>query len=366
MLQKGMEVLRQRSTQLDPLAGPGLTKAELYCMKEIPAERRHGTSSYAQLPCRAVQRVSHDGMSERGKVHANLVCAAGVQVCFNQRCVVDAQQRAPIGASFSSFGQHDAAAGGHARATFGVAPDRQVDAPVSFLQHALHERDISFLDLAPPERLAKLRVRKVILRNQDHAGSVFIQPVNDPGTQSVCSLGQLLPPPKQRVDQRPASNPRAGMNRHASGLIHCDDVFILIKQIERNRFRLSPPRWARFDVYVNPLPASDSLRRFTRPPIDEHQPRLNQFLDPRAAQLWTLHGDKSVQPRARVRRRGKKLAMSSRISQSHEMILAASSPAPEQSSRSFLSEFGVYVIRCLLLSPVAQGRSPEAFSFFLP
>ena len=71
----------------------------------------------------AVEFVSNDRMMQRGEMYANLVGAAGVELDFDERGGVDSGEGAPVGASFAGFGQRRGAAGGHAHAVFGIAPD---------------------------------------------------------------------------------------------------------------------------------------------------------------------------------------------------------------------------------------------------
>ena len=86
----------------------------------------------AQLRRRAVERVANDRMMQRGKVHADLMRAAGVELDFDERGGVDAGEDAPVGAGFAGVGEGGAAARGHADAALGVAADGEIDAAVVF------------------------------------------------------------------------------------------------------------------------------------------------------------------------------------------------------------------------------------------
>ena len=58
-----------------------------------------------------------------------------------------------------------------------------------------------------------------------------------PGPQRIAGLRKRLPTSQQRVDKRARCVARPRMHRHACGLVDGDDIFILVKHIEGNRFR---------------------------------------------------------------------------------------------------------------------------------
>ena len=95
-------------------------------MQKIARQRRHHDFSEAHLFHRTVKRVAGDRMLQRGEVHANLVCAPGVELDFQQRRVADSRENAPIGASFPGIGNRSAVPGfalhRHARAADGIGP----------------------------------------------------------------------------------------------------------------------------------------------------------------------------------------------------------------------------------------------------
>src|SRR6267142_2281772 len=108
------EVLRKRSLQIDPRAGTRLRETELRGVQEIAAQGSQRALAALELRRRTVERVAHNWMAQGGEMHANLVRAPGVKLNFDEGCVVDASEGAPIGARFASVAQQDAAACGHA------------------------------------------------------------------------------------------------------------------------------------------------------------------------------------------------------------------------------------------------------------
>jgi len=127
-LQEGIQRLWQRGPQVNPGARARMRESKFCGVEEIPSQR--GQRDFSHLPARsrAVERVTHDRMMQRRKVHANLVCAPGVKLNFDQCCRVDSSQQTPVCARFAGIGEHGAATRSHTRAALGVSSDGELDA----------------------------------------------------------------------------------------------------------------------------------------------------------------------------------------------------------------------------------------------
>src|SRR6266852_6952870 len=106
----------------------------------------------------------------------------------------------------------------------GIAADGQLDSAALLSENALHQRDIRFLDGAFAKGFAELRVRRVVLGDEDYARGFLVQPMHDSRPQRIAGLRKRLPAPKERVDERAGDVSRAGVNGHARGLVDGDDV----------------------------------------------------------------------------------------------------------------------------------------------
>jgi hypothetical protein len=272
------EVQGQWRAKLDPGAGAWLCEANLGSVEKIAGQRRQHDFANAKLRCCAVQRVTDDRMAQSRKMHADLVCAAGVKLNCEQRGSINWREDAPVGAGFAGVAKDDAAAGGHAGTALGIAGDGQIDRPVLLFHKALHQGDVDFLDLALAEGFAELGVRGVVFGDQDDAGSIFVEAMHDAGAKSVAALRECLAAAKQGVDQRAAGGTRAGMHGHAGGLVDRDDVRVFVKDVERNGFRLGAERRARLDLDGDALAAPEPIRAFGGTGVDEHQARGYEFL----------------------------------------------------------------------------------------
>ena len=98
-------------------------------------DERVVVADFSHLPVRSctVERVTHDRMMQRRKVHANLVCAPGVKLHFDQCCSVDSSQQTPVRARFAGIREHGAATRSHTRAALGVSSDGELDAATVLL-----------------------------------------------------------------------------------------------------------------------------------------------------------------------------------------------------------------------------------------
>src|SRR4029077_1599245 len=105
-----------------------------------------------------------------------------------------------------------------------------------FSQEALHEGDVNLLDLALAEGFAELGVSGVIFGDEDDAGGVFIEAMNDAGAEGVATLRESLTAAEEGVDQGAARGAGAGVHGHAGGLVDGDDVSVFVEDVERNGF----------------------------------------------------------------------------------------------------------------------------------
>jgi len=233
-LEECTEILRQWRAEIDPGAAARLREAEFGGVEEIAVQRGQRDFSNAKLRGCAVERVTNDGVAKSGEMHADLVRAAGVELNFEERGGIDAGEDAPVGAGFASVAENDAAAGGHAGATLGVAGDGEVNGAAIFFQKALHESDVGFLDLALAKGFAESGVSGVIFGDEDDAGGVFIEAMHDAGAECITTLRESLAAAEEGVDQGAVRGAGAGVHGHAGGLVDGDDVGVFVEDIEGN------------------------------------------------------------------------------------------------------------------------------------
>src|SRR5438105_2651550 len=100
-----------------------------------------------------------------------------------------------------------------------------------------NEREISLIDRAGGELFRQIAMSFVVFRDHQAAARVFIKPVNDSRAFLAANAGQFWKMMKKRVHQSSGTVSGAGMNDQPGLLVDYDQIVILMKNIERNRFR---------------------------------------------------------------------------------------------------------------------------------
>src|SRR5438445_6128928 len=168
----------------------------------------------------AVEHIPCDRMSERRHVYANLVRAPSVNLHFEQcelaKGGIQTAHDTIMGDGLASARQ----AGGHARAAHPVTADALRNRSPILLEPAVHEGDIGFLDFAASELGSKFAVGVIVLRDHDDAAGLFVEAMDDAGTQVSSHLGERLEMVQQSVDERSAiavvvGGARSGGYRHS-------------------------------------------------------------------------------------------------------------------------------------------------------
>ena len=110
---------------------------------------------------------------------------------------------APVGAGFASAGDDEAAASGHSDAALGVAGDGEVDGSRGVVEAAFDESDVGLLDLAAAEGFAEFRVGEVVFGDEDDAGGLFVEAMDDAGAEDVAALREDWPRPRSALTSVP-------------------------------------------------------------------------------------------------------------------------------------------------------------------
>ena len=168
----------------------------------------------------AVDRVAGDRKLDRLQVYANLVRASCLKRDFQQR---------PWAEQLHDFEQ------GHgiprrrriervSRPIDPVTTDRSLDPARARSRRPFHEREVAPLDLTPANRLLKSLVRGVGPRDDEQAGSVAVEAV-DNSRPILVTAGRVEG--EQPVDERAGVVTRTGMNHDAGGLVDNEQVLVL-------------------------------------------------------------------------------------------------------------------------------------------
>ena len=140
------------------------------------------------------------------------------------------------------------------------------------LHLAVQQRDVGLLHGPFAKLLHQLLVRRVGPRDHHRPGRPLVETVNDPGPQRAAHRGQSGHPAKavqQRRHHRAAVRARARMDDHSGRLVDHGDIFVLVENIERNRFRVHAGGSRRRNFHRDSSPGFDAMRglhRRRRPP----------------------------------------------------------------------------------------------------
>ena len=224
-----------------------------------------------------------------------------VELDLDQRGVASVRENAPVRARVARIRGSRSAPGFarrcHARAMDGIAANGELDGTSFFCQGSLHQREIGFLYCALLECFAKLRVSSIVLGDENHAGSFFVESVHDSGTQRIAAFGKFQTAPKQRVHQSARWISRTGMHGHSGGLVNGNHVFVFVEDFQRDGLGFGDHRGAGCDFDADFLAAARMQRSFPRRlAIKMHVARVNQFLDTRAAEFRTMLRDDHIEP----------------------------------------------------------------------
>ena len=114
-----------------------------------------------------------------------------------------------------------------------VAPDRRLDPAGTGARRALDEREVAPLDGATADQLLQARVRLLRAGDDEQAGGVPVEPVDDPGRSSS--------PPAASCASRPCTSVPLGapcrMDDDACRLVDHEQVLVLPDDVEVHLLR---------------------------------------------------------------------------------------------------------------------------------
>jgi hypothetical protein len=225
---------------------------------------------------------------------AKLVRAARVQSRFDEGEAAEKQLRFPIGARGPAF----APAGGHSHAPMQIAGYGQFDSSCRRLQLAVEQRNVNFLDFALLKFFHEFSMRCVVSRHDERAGSSFVESMDDSGAQRSADGGERAEAIEKRGRQRPQNIPATWMHHHSGGLVDHGEIVIFVENIQRDRFGRYSHRLRRRDFDFDDLAGFEAVGRFRGDAIHANTTFGNQCLEPCAAEIGSVGGEKAVEAHA--------------------------------------------------------------------
>ena len=139
-------------------------------------------------------------------------------------------------------------------------------------------------------------MRVVVLGDDHHAARVFVEPMDDAGTQLAADAAQIAHVKQQRVDERAVGVSRGRMHDHAGRFVDDHEIGVFKKNRERHLLRLSGSGGGSGDVDGGVLPLRDAYRRPRRgPPIERDTSLFDETGEEVSAMLRHPRGKGAVQ-----------------------------------------------------------------------
>jgi len=275
-------------------------------VQELPTENREFGFADRELRRCPVESVADNRMFEGGEVHADLMRAPGMKLDFKKRGGAEFLKNCPVGARDAGVLQFAGRTGGHSYAALEIACDGKLDSASRGGEFTLHESKIGFVDGARAEVFGKFGVSEIVFGNENGTAGVFVEAVNDTGTQKIFGLRERLAASEKRVDERAARTPCSSVDGHSGGLIDDDEIVVLVENVERNGFGFGFERQAWFGLDGNAFGTLESLTGLCGVTVDEDEGGIDEFLDTGTGQVRTVGDDETVEASAGVGRRRKK------------------------------------------------------------
>jgi hypothetical protein len=230
-----------------------------------------------------VRPVTHDGYAQVGEVDPDLVRPSGSQGNLEERerCRAREPLEDPIAGERGTAGP--GGANRHAEPVSRVSADRGLDHARSIRKPTVHQRQVAALH-APRRQLARERLMRVIgLGNDEEPGGPTVQPVHDTWSPSAADARERRAAVRQEsVDERPCPVARTRVYHEPSGLVHHQEVGILVDDVDRDR--LGHDRHSLGGRHVD-QDARPGPQAVARPGLASHHVHLagqDQRLKPRA------------------------------------------------------------------------------------
>ena len=240
-------------------------------------------------PTPAIGPVADDGRAQMGEVHADLVRAARPQGRLQQRERRGAREPLEDPVAREGRATRPGGAHGHPQPVAGIASDRGLDHARRVRQPAVHQREIAPLDGPGLELAGQRRVRAVVLGDDEEAGRAAIQPVDDARPPRAADPGKVRAAVREQgMHQGPRPMPRTRVHDEPHGLVHHQEVRVLVDDGERNRLGHEREGLGRRHLDDDLRARPQTVARFRVAAGHRDVPGRDQRLEPRAREIGSM------------------------------------------------------------------------------
>ena len=175
----------------------------------------------------------------------------------------------------------------HLERIAGIAGDGLIDHARSLRALAPGQGVVDALDVARFQLLGQVEMRGVVLGHHQQSGGILVQAVQDARAQGSVHVRQALELEGQGVGQGPGMDAVAGMGDHALGLVHHQDMLVLIGDGEGDVLRNQGGGHVRFrhEGHGDFVAFGHGMVLFRRFAVDEEAALLDPFLDAAARRV---------------------------------------------------------------------------------
>lgn len=183
----------------------------------------------------AIYRIAQQGMADMGHMDPYLMRSAGFQAAFDERRLVQRLLHLIMRHRMLALA---IAKNRHFLAVMRGAPHPAANRAAERRGEAAHNGEIAPIDAVGGKLYGEALMRPVGLGNDQQAGSILVDPVDDAGPRDAADPGKLPPAVmEQGVDQRSVGVSRRRMDHKAGRLVDDDQMFVFISDGQRNVLR---------------------------------------------------------------------------------------------------------------------------------
>ena len=266
----GLEFFREGRFKADLFPGGGLAEADAPGVEKEAA---------AVVSAGSVQGIAGDLVAEAAQVDADLVRAAGTDADFNKGVVLIADADLPVGdrvAAFLDFGSH-------ADGLPGVPGDGAVDGAGILFHDVFYQGEVNLFHFPVAELGLEAAVGFVVFGDEDDAAGEAVEAVDNAGAEIAAEGGKGFEVMEEGVDEGAILAAGTSVDRHAGGLVDCDEVRVLIEDVEREILG-SGAEGAELEwLHFHEFPAPEQVRGLANGAVNGDAALLDPLLQAAAA-----------------------------------------------------------------------------------
>ena len=289
---RGFKNNRHQTTRVSTSQSPRMQHLSF----DLSDERKLGCRWSPVNLAAGVNRVSEDGMIDGGAMDTGLMGSTGFQIQFDQRQAFEPLTHFPSGFGHTRF----AAADRHTLAVHWMPADRKLNHAAVLGHLAEDDGKIDFANASSGKLTRKMGMRGRVLCDNENAGGVFVQTVNDARPQLAADGPDGRTVIQQGIDQSAGRMAGGRVNDHPGRLVEDDHIVIFVENIQGQRLRFHHRVSRRRYMTGDLIPRLQPVTRFFRQVVDRNLAVLNQSCRLRARQGGNAGGNQQIEARPRI------------------------------------------------------------------